>query len=340
MAFNVFQRKDGRFAVKYKDEQTGKWLQKTFKSKEEAEELALQLEEDQLKNSRMTVAEVILAYVQNHPELCQKKKNMYEKLVTDNGYASTLANKYVDELNRRDLELVRNRCRENKLLPQSINIHVGLLSASFNWATEQELISDNPWKKYKPLKVTERASRKASLEDFSKVYNILPEYMQWACRTCLALCLRPGKELVNLKWEHFNWKRGCVSVYMPKVKQTKKVFPPQAYLAEAEERARTATCPYVITGARGKKVVYQVIKEVWETTRKKVKVSAPMYCMRHLAASLSLEAGGNLVAVARQLGHSDPRTTEQFYLHSSEDGQRKAGQSLSLPYDTIFGKKW
>ena len=72
MSFKVFQRKDGRFAVKFKDED-GKWVQKTFKTQQEAEALAFQLEEDQQKNERMTVEEVVLSYVQNHPELCKKR---------------------------------------------------------------------------------------------------------------------------------------------------------------------------------------------------------------------------------------------------------------------------
>lgn len=79
-----------------------------------------------------------------------------------------------------------------------------------------------------------KTHRDGTLEDFRKVYDVLPAWAQWACRTFLALCLRPGQaELCALTWDVFNWQVRSVTVYMSKVGAYKVVSPPEDSLAEA-----------------------------------------------------------------------------------------------------------
>lgn len=57
-----------------------------------------------------------------------------------------------------------------------------------------------------------------------------------------------------------------------------------------------------------------------------------MYTVRHMAASLMLEAGADIAAVAAQLGHKNVTTTGAFYTHAVAGAQERAAQDLpALP---------
>lgn len=47
-----------------------------------------------------------------------------------------------------------------------------------------------------------------------------------------------------------------------------------------------------------------------------------------MAASLMLEAGADIAAVAAQLGHKDVTTTGEFYAHAVAGAQERAAQDI------------
>lgn len=58
----------------------------------------------------------------------------------------------------------------------------------------------------------------------------------------------------------------------------------------------------------------------------------PLYTIRHMAASLMLEAGADIAAVAAQLGHKDVTTTGAFYTHALSGAQKRAADDIpALP---------
>ncbi|MFQ9867260.1 MAG: hypothetical protein ACLRWP_09900 [Bilophila wadsworthia] len=120
---------------------------------------------------------------------------------------------------------MRERCRNDGLTMTSINSYVSKLKAAINWCVEQDLLHENPWGKYRQLPGAKNKPRTGTLEDFHKLFPVLPPWLQWAAQTAIALCLRPGiSELFRLEWSAFDWKARTVCVYMPKVCTTKLVF--------------------------------------------------------------------------------------------------------------------
>ena len=331
---SVFQRGDGRWVVKWKG-YDGKAVQRTFKEESDARSFEDELYRDSREGSRLTVFEAVALYVKDH-QLCPRLQQQYSWLVCgyngqrgeSEGYAQCIADKYVDELTRRDLNEVRDRAREKKAQPQTINYYVGKLNTAFTYLVGEGLLQRNPWAGIRPLKFT-RASRDIRLDDFHAVYAQCPEWLRWACRTALALCLRPGPvELFSLTWDAFDWRHGSVEVHMGKVGRRKTVFPVAEYMDEAKDRFLldgSDRTKLVCRGRRGQPVAEYGI--AWrEACRKAGLKPFPFYSLRHLAATEMLAAGADIAAVAANLGHSSPRTTLQVYAHSLPSAQRKASE--------------
>lgn len=335
---SVSQRKNGRWAVKYKTRDG--WKQKTFPSSCEAEarQFDADCQYDAADNCRMTLIEAVLAYLKAVPH-ADLTVMLYERLVSGSdrknghvaGPAEHLADRYTDTLTRRDLESVRDICRDRNIAPATINLYVSKIKAALNWCAEQDLIPSNPWKKYRQLPATHK-SRTGELEDFRLIYEALPEWMRWACRTTMALCLRPGlSELFSLRWSAFDWRQKAVNVWMPKVQRTKMVFPPAAYLAEAWERYQIDSAKgelIVVRNRTGREVSMPIWRQGWYRACEKVGIKMPPYAMRHIAASEMLAGGADLAAVSAQLGHKSLQTTTSFYTHALTRAQRQAAESI------------
>lgn len=324
-----------RYLCKYKDED-GRWRQRSFKSEAEARQFDAESKYDAEENKRMTLLDCVVAFIQGTPH-CAKLRRQYEMLVLGgkvvSGPAELIADKYADELDRRDLENFRLACRQNGDSEATVCLQEGRIKAALNWCASEDLISGNPWARYRRPRHVVHQSRNSDPADFARIYAVLPPWMQWACRTCIALCLRPGDaELGALTWSSIDLDKGVATVWMPKVKRMKTVVTPEWWTAEARERRASANPDdYVCPNRRGARFRHSNMIKIWDRARVRVGVHMTMYAMRHLAASAMLEAGADPISVAAQLGHSNVATTAQFYAHARRRAQEKAARTIPSP---------
>lgn len=338
LRMSVARRNDGRFVVKYKDEE-GRWKQRSFRSEAEARTFDSECQYDATENERVTVLEAVLVYLKNN-SFCPQTVKIFKFIVHGydrkdgthtEGPAEVLASRFVDTLTWRDLNTVRDNCRARKMKPASINAVTGKLGAAFNWCAGHDMLEKNPWAKYGRLEARS-TPRAGTLEDFRKIYAKLPAWFQWACRTAIGLCLRPGlAELFSLRWEAFRWQEKSVSVFMGKVGDAKTVFPPEDYLNEAWRR-------FCADGQDGSRLVCRSGRDApvsadcyigaWKRACRHAGVRMPLYAVRHICASEMLAGGADLAAVAAQLGHRNITTTGRYYAHALPQAQRLAAKAL------------
>ena len=216
----------------------------------------------------------------------------------------------------------------------SINLWTQKLGAVFSYCAKEDLVPINPWAKYGNLP-EEHKARSGTLEQLHALFPHLPEWLQWAAKTALALCLRPGlPELFRLKWSAFDFPRGSVTVWMPKVKASKTVYPIPVYMTEAQERfARDGQDreAYVCRNSFGRTV--HDYDHMWRKAARKAGLQPfPMYALRHIAATQMLAAGADVAAVAANLGHANPQTTLETYAHALPHAQRQASLLLGAAW--------
>lgn len=344
---SICQRKSGAWLVKYKDAVSGQWKQRQFKSREQAEEFDAAAKQAAEQNAPLTVMEAVAVYIQNH-HLSDSRLARYDFLVNGynrkngthtTGYAEHLAERYVVSLTRQDLESLRQRMQAAGIKAVTINGYVSMLKAVFAWCESEDLIPGNPWRKYRNIPEGLKRHLDGTIEELMQIYQYLHPCYQWAVRTAMALCLRPGmKELFALEWSAFDWRSRTATVWMPKVKRQKIVFLPDWYYPEARERCQADTAAgkkLVCRNVRDRQVSRMAWDEAWFRACKKAGLRIPPYAIRHIAASEMLCAGADMASVAAQLGHSNVATTAQYYIHALSRGQKQA--ALSLPDVTRFG---
>lgn len=326
---SICQRKDGRFVVKFKDE-AGRWRQKGFRDRGAAEAFEGENLYDNSENKRLTVAESIVLFLKNTRH-CQQEKESYALIMRR--MPDMLATKYVDSLDRRDLENFRLIMKEEYgVAAPGINRAVKKLKAAFRWCASEDMLSTVPWAKYRPLPEPPHGHHCGDFAGFVQVYSRCNPALQWLIRTCLALCLRPGKEVSGLRWGDVDLPHGKAHIWMPKVSRWKDVIAPGWWVDEARGRSEgKAPEDYVCLTLRGHP--WHASFATWYDTCRRVGMKhMPLYTVRHMAASLMLEAGADPAAVAAQLGHSSVATTASFYTHAVAGAQeRAAGKIPALP---------
>ena len=298
---SICQRKDGRYLVKYKD--GGRWLQKTFRSLQDAEAFEGKVSYDEPENKRLTVSEAVVLFLSRTKHV-QRTQEAYARVLERIG--DEITTKYVDMLDRRDLENVRILLRDEwHLTNDGINRSVGYLKAAFRWCAAEDFIEEAP-------------------------------ALQWTVKTCLALCLRPGKEVTSLLWENIDLDHGRARVWMYKVSAEKVVALPSWWINEARPRHEASSPDEpVCLDSHGRP--WRRLTNAWCRVRRRLSIrNCPLYTVRHMAASLMLEAGADIAAVAAQLGHRNVTTTGTYYLHAVAGAQERAAQDIPA-IGTSFG---
>lgn len=309
----------------------GKEKRKYFRTESEAhsfdaERIAAESNEE---SGRMTLGDLAACFFRARPDFYPRTKQAIVNLLAD-GPGAFMRDKYADSLNRQDLERLREglRSRNPQITNNSINHYHAYIRAILAWGVDQDLISFNPWRDYKRMKVVKPIFQ-PRIEDFRRLYAQLPPYLQWAMKTAYALALRPGQvELFSLLWTAFDWRRGIVIVRQGKSGKIKTVVPPQAYLAQAFERYKEDTAAGIplVCHRDGKRVLS--FRTAWLAACRRAEVKMRPYDIRHIVASEMLGAGSDLAAVAAQLGHNSVAITGATYAHVTAGSQARAAASL------------
>lgn len=304
-----------------------------FKTEEEArafnrERLALQCSSE----SRLTLGELAVLFYRANAVHPKTKRNVIYFLAGHEskgrhipGSGEFLRDKFADSLTRIDLEAMREILRSRGLSNTTANKYQAYIHAILSWGVEEQLISCNPWRDFRRLKLRPKIIS-ATLSDIQRVVAVAPDWLSWAILTTYALAMRPGiVELFSLTWDAFNWRMGIVQYRQGKSGMVKRVVPPVWYLDQALVRYHadmSAGIPWVCHRAGRRVLCYQ---DAWRKAVQAAGVSGlRFYDVRHVAASEMLAAGADLPAVSAQLGHSSTHTTATIYAHAVPGAQQRA----------------
>lgn len=233
-----------------------------------------------------------------------------------------------------DAEKFTNWYNKSALTKEVIKERVGLISAGWRWAVDQEMVELNPWEEMPsrikvPPKQKPRPFTREEIETINRAFRTDRYYAHYAdlvefrfgtgCRT---------GELVGLRWKHVSDDFATIWIGETLVKGVRKatktnrarfitLTPKLQAILQERQRPGCGEDDLVFTGPKGAPIdPKNFAQRAWKKilTRLNIDYRRP-YTSRHTLVSHALAQGMNPVEVAQLTGH-DVKTLYEDYAGS------------------------
>lgn len=213
--------------------------------------------------------------------------------------------------------------------PRAANHALSVISKLMTWAEDQGYRPEdsNPCRRIQRYKENkhetflqpDELARLGTALDQAAATNLVGPYPLAALRLLILTGARLN-EILTLEWAHVDIDRRIL--FLPDSKTGKKALHlNNAAIEVLNALPRFANNRYVIVGNRhGGHLVN--LQKPWRALRALAKLDhVRIHDLRHTFASISVASGGSLPILGRQLGHSQPQTTQR-YAHLADDPVR------------------
>jgi site-specific recombinase XerD len=219
---------------------------------------------------------------------------------------------------------------KNNLSATFQNQTISALKKFYTWKFNRNLDSENlerPRKSSSLPKVMDKTDLKRFFESIKNTKH------KMAFETIYAYGLRRG-ELLNLKLQHIDTKRGMISIINAKGKKDRSLPISKKWLEKVKAYYNTyKPTTYFIEGQYpGKSITAGSLQKVFERALSDSKINKPftIHCLRHSFATHLLENGIDLRYIQKLLGHKSSKTTE-IYTHVSKESLK----NIKNPFDEL-----
>ena len=119
-------------------------------------------------------------------------------------------------------------------------------------------------------------------------------------------------ELLHAQWQHVDLKERSWLIPMSKTGKARHVPLSQDAVEVISSLQRLPGCPYLVPNLETGQP-FRDIKKAWDTVRRDACLpGVRIHDLRHAAASFMINAGVDLYAVGRVLGHADHKSTMRY----------------------------
>lgn len=229
----------------------------------------------------------------------------------------------LDDIATQDVAKWLSEKREEGLKPATLEKIRVVFSRSFELALRWGLpgAERNPVRAVPRPKFDNRRERFLTAEEAGRLLAAAERSPNPQLKAIVHLLLLTGarvSELLHAEWDHFDLERRLWLIPMSKTGKSRYVPLSQTAIDVIELIPRVEGSPYILANP-GSGKAYVTLKRAWQTVRKEAKLrDLRIHDLRHSAASFMINAGIDLFAVGRVLGHADHKSTMR-YSHLAND---------------------
>lgn len=179
----------------------------------------------------------------------------------------------------------------------------------------------NPVRGVPRPKFDNKRERFLSSAEAGRLFKALDTSSNPQLRSIVELLLLTGarvSELLRAEWRYVDLERRVWLIPMSKTGKDRHVPLSQAAIAVIEQLPRFSGCPYLIPNPDALKP-YVTMKRAWQTARAQAGLQdLHVHDLRHSAVSFIINAGIDLYAVGKVLGHADHKSTMRYSHRANE----------------------
>ncbi|QGP77778.1 tyrosine-type recombinase/integrase [Sphingobium sp. CAP-1] len=197
------------------------------------------------------------------------------------------------------------------------------LNRSFELAIRWDMpgVTKNPVKGIPRKPIENKRERYVSAAEAKRLLAACEASLNPQLKHIVGLLLLTGarvSELLHAEWRHIDLEKRQWLIPTSKTGRARHVPLSQPAIAILKAVPRFNGCPYVVPNPETRKP-FVTIKHAWQTAREEaVLPDLRIHDLRHSAASFMINAGIDLFAVGRVLGHADHKSTMR-YSHLAND---------------------
>jgi integrase len=234
----------------------------------------------------------------------------------------------LDEIKAQDIAKWFGEKLEAGLAPATVERIRVTFSRSFELARQWGIpgAETNPVRLVPRRKFSNARQRYLSAKEAERLFKAVEASENTQLKHIVGLLLLTGarkSELLHAKWQHVDLERKAWHIPTTKTGKPRHVPLSQAAIDVIEKLPKFKDCPWLVPNPETLKP-YVSIKRAWQTAREAAGLSdLHIHDLRHSAASFMINAGIDLYAVGKVLGHSDHKSTMR-YSHLANDTLMKA----------------
>jgi integrase len=225
--------------------------------------------------------------------------------------------KRLDEITTPAIAVWLGELRASGLAPSTVEKIRVTFNRSFElalkWGTKG--VTHNPVRGIPRPKFSNARDRFLTSEQAARLLEACSASINPQLRNIVGLLLLTGarkRELLDAKWENVDLDRRVWFIPTSKTGKSRHVPLSQPALDLIRQLPRFDKCPWLLPNPRTRKP-FTDIKHPWETAREAAGLDGlRIHDLRHSAASFMINAGIDLFAVGRILGHADHQSTMRY----------------------------
>lgn len=302
-------------------------ISKTFLNKKDAENWAIQEENDRLKkkylpelyNQKYKFNDLVDLFLKTNVSYMKDTKDLLRHI---RYWKESLGNYFLCDISsflisKKKIELLKKQFNKKKISCSTVNRYLASLSSVFKFGVKEcGFLKENPCLNVKRFQEPRERTRVLSVEEFNKIYDLCKQSENKFLLPIFLLAVTTGMrrgEILNLTWDHVNLSSGTIYIEMSKNghPRTVSIYKELSKILQKLYYEKTKKTNLVFHSLKTFRILH--FQKKWEKILKTAKIkNLKFHDLRHTFATYAAEAGASNLELATCMGHRTLQMLQRY----------------------------